>query len=155
MLAGLLVLLSAGCGINSTLVKSGDRLQAQDGLLASFDQYWTVRARKEAEASFKLEAPYIQEMTSFNRYRLYMIALNRNVKLVEVEILDMKCEQPFYCTVSCRLVYAAADGRREERNLRDYWVLADGRWSHVLRNPMIFPELGKVEDVERGAGRGC
>lgn len=151
VVAGLLVLLTAGCGMNSTLVKNGDRLQPKDGLLASFNQYWTVRATKEPHASFKLEAPYIQEMTSFNRYRLYVEALSRNARLVDVEILDLQCEQPFYCTVSCRLVYETAKGRKEERKLRDFWVLAAGRWSHVLHNPMIFPELGKAFGMS-GAG---
>jgi hypothetical protein len=152
IVAGLLALLTAGCGTSSTLVKNGDRLRVRDGLLASFNHYWTVRAGGEPQATFKLEAPYVREMASFNRYRLYLRALGRKARLMDVEVLDLRCEQPFYCTVSCRLVYEAADGRKEERKLRDHWVLAAGRWSHVLRNPMFFPELGKAGGAG-GAGR--
>lgn len=152
IVAGLLALLTAGCGMNSTLVKNGDRLQAHDGLLASFNQYWTVRAGKDAEAAFKLEAPYVQEMTSLNRYRLYAASLSRKTRLVDVEVLDMQCEQPFCCCINCRLVFKADDGREVVRNLRDCWVLAAGRWSHVLKNPMIFPELGMAGEAGNGLG---
>lgn len=152
VVAALLALLTAGCGVNSTLVKNGDRLRDHEQLLASFNHYWSVRAGNDAKASFNLEAPYVQEMTSFNRYRLYAAARGRNIRLVKVEILSLDWEQPFYCLINCRLVYKAENGRKVVRNLRDRWVLAAGRWSHVLKNPMFFPELGAAGAAVPGFG---
>ena len=86
-------------------------------------------------------------MVSEDRYGFYLNAMVGKAELSDIEVLGIQCEQPYYCCINCRLVYDAK-GRKEERNLRDCWVKVGNAWSHVLKNPMIFPQLGMG-----GAGR--
>ena len=147
--AGLLALLIAGCGSTSTLVKQSDKLEAPDGLLVAFNQYWTARAKKDEQATFKREAAYIQEMISLKTYQLYLHALSGNAELVEVEILDMQCEKPFLCSVDCKMKYDVKS-RINVRESRDIWVKVGDGWYHVVRNPLFFPQLANLCVPERG-----
>jgi len=137
----LLGLLTTGCvSRTATLVKKSEEQRQHPDLLARFNQYWTARARKDAQAAFKLEAPYIQEMVNQKLYGYYLKTMSGKAEISAVEILGVQCEQSFYCVVNCRMVYVAA-GKEDVRNLRDCWVKADGTWGHVVVNPLIFPQL--------------
>jgi len=149
VVAGLLALLTAGCGMNSTLVKQSDKLEAPEGLLAAFNQYWTARAAKDEQATFKREAAYIQEMISLKTYQLYLHALSGNAELVDIEILNMQCEKPFLCSVDCKMKYDVKS-RTNVRESRDIWVKVGDGWYHVVRNPLFFPQLANLYVPERG-----
>lgn len=150
VVAGLVALLTAGCGSTSTLVKQSDKLEAPEGLLVAFNQYWTARAKRDGQASFEREAPYVREMVSSELYGFYLKAMTGKAELRDVEILDVGCAQPNYCCVNCRMVYVNGS-KRKVRYLRDCWVKAAGAWGHVIINPLIFPQLG-LGDAGRGPG---
>jgi len=140
-LAVLLALLTAGCGSTSTLVKRSDKLEAPEELLVAFDQYWTARAKRDGQASFEREAPYVREMIDRELYGFYLKAMAGKAELKDVEIQGVQCEQPSYCCITCQMVYMNGS-KRNVRYLRDCWVKAVGTWSHVIVNPLIFPQLG-------------
>lgn len=148
LIIGLLLLLiglGIGCaGYQRLPVKNSAVLDVQDGLKSRFSQYWRFFARKEVDKTSVYEAPYVREILSENAYRLYLNLFMKD-DLQEVEVLGVTCEQPFLCCVDCRLTYSNGDKRevREVRERRDCWVRVEGAWYHVLRNPMLLPQLGQ------------
>ncbi len=144
LLIGLLLLIivsGIGCaGYQRFPVKNSAVLDDQEGLRASFSRYWRFFAGKEVDKTFACEAPYVREILGKDAYGLYQ-NLFMKADLQEVEVLDVTCEQPFLCCIDCRMTYAAKGGQKVHER-RDCWVLVEGSWYHVLKNPMLFPQLG-------------
>jgi hypothetical protein len=139
----LLIIVSGiiGCaGYQRFPIKNSAVLGDQEGLRASYSQYWHYFAGKEVDKTFACEAPYVREILGRDAYRLYQ-NLFMKADLQEVEVLNVTCEQPFLCCVDCRLTYAA-DSKQKVRERRDCWVRVEGTWYHVLKNQMLFPQLG-------------
>ena len=141
-LLGLIVGLGAGCAHFQRLpVKNSAVLDDHEGLTASFSRYWRLIARKEVEKALDCEAPHVREIIGLDAYALYQ-NLFMKADLQEVEVLAISCERDFLCHVDCRLIYKA-NGHRDTRERRDFWLrLTDGAWYHVLKNPMLLPQLG-------------
>jgi len=149
----LIVGLGYGCaGYRRIPVKNVAVLDDQVGLMASFSQYWRFVAGKEVEKTFVCEAPYVREILGKDAYVLYQ-NLFMKADLQEVEVLGVTCERSFLCCVDCRLTYVV-DGKKEVHERRDRWVQVGDRWYHVLKNPMLFPQLGRY-GAEKMAAAEC
>ncbi len=133
----------SGCAQKRVPIKNDSVLEEKEGLMADFNQYWSLVARKEVEKTFAREAPYVQEMISESSYRLYMKLLYKS-ELQGVEVLGVSCEQPFFCCIDCRLTFLSQE-RTVRRNRRDCWVRVQSKWYHVLKNPIVFPQLGNLQ----------
>jgi len=138
-LLSLLVLLSLGsCSYNQVLIKNADSVfKENDGLEAAFNQYWRLMAGKEVKKAFMMEAPYVQEMISEQRYGLYKKLFLKG-EFEEIKVQKMKCGKPFLCCIDCQMTYNVR-GKRQVRGLRDCWVRVESGWYHVFRSPLFFP----------------
>ena len=136
-----------GCGHKRVPVKNNGAFQENERLMAGFNQYWSLVARKEVGKTFTREAPYVQEMISEESYRLYMNLLYKS-ELQGVEVLGVTCEQPFLCCVDCRLTFLS-HGKTVSRSLRDCWVRVQNKWYHIFKNPIIYPQLGGMHSDEK------
>ena len=125
-------------------------VQENERLMAGFNQYWSLVARKEVGKTFTREAPYVQEMISEESYKLYMNLLYKS-ELRGVEVLGVTCEQPFLCCVDCRLTFLS-HGKTVSRSLRDCWVRVQNKWYHIFKNPIIYPQLGEMHPDEKLCG---
>lgn len=152
VMGALLLLVSgfgAGCAHFQSPVENSKVLDGKEGLKKEFKRYWSLAARKEVDEMFAREAPYIQEVISKKRYRLYMKFMTK-AELRRVDILNMTCEQPFLCCVDCRMT-TMVEGREVVKELRDCWVRVKSDWFHVFKNPIFFPMLGKAPVVGKAA----
>jgi len=133
----------SGCAQKRVPIKNDSMLEQKEGLMADFNQYWSLVAGKEVEKTFIREAPYVQEMISESSYRLYMKLLYKS-ELQGVEVLGVSCEQPYLCCIDCRLTFLS-HGKSVSRELRDCWVRVQSKWYHVFKNPIVFPQLGELQ----------
>ncbi|MBN2232764.1 MAG: hypothetical protein JW781_08100 [Deltaproteobacteria bacterium] len=118
-----------------------DELKTEEELLARFNQYWSGYASGDVSQTFALEAPYIREMVTPDKYRLYLNLMTRKSTLKAVEIVAVHRPNDFIREVECRLILETATGEPRQRETRDRWVLATGGWYHTFTNPLLFPEL--------------
>ena len=138
LLCFVILLSLESCSYNQVLIKDADAVFKQDvGFEAAFNQYWQLMAEKEVKKTFMMEAPYIRDMVSVDRYRLYKkLFLKGNIK--EVKVLGLKCDQPFRCCVDCQITYTVK-GRSDVRELQDCWVWVKSGWYHIFESPLFFP----------------
>jgi hypothetical protein len=118
-----------------------DGLKTDDELLARFNQFWRAYADGDVDGAFALEAPYIQEMVSPDKYRLYLNLMTSKSTLAAVEIVAIHEVNDFIREVECRLIMENATGERHERETRDRWLRVESGWYHTFTNPLLFPEL--------------
>jgi hypothetical protein len=136
---GLLVGCAAAQAGPRVVADKGVSFQQNEALRQAFQRYWGFRAKGDFLDAFKMEAPYIQEMVSPDTYHDY-IRLFSKVQLDEIHIYRMDSEEPFFVSLECRGVYQQK-GKPETRDFLDHWVRADGKWYHVIKNPLMFPQL--------------
>lgn len=110
------------------------------GLVQAFERYWAYRVKENVSEAFALEAPYVQEMVSPGRYRNYL-RLYGKARLKAVHIYAVEPESTQYLCLDCKGVYELNSEKEETRDFQDCWVKVNGKWYHVLKNPLIFPRL--------------
>ncbi len=108
-----------------------------------FATYWSKRfAKVDPEKLMALEAPHFQEMVPLERYRNFMQHLPRG-SIQEIEIVHSVQVTKYLFEMSMRIRYIGADDQQRSFSLRDRWVQVHGMWYHLLRDPLIFPQLGQ------------
>ncbi len=107
-------------------------------LKQAFQKYWMLRSKKSIKSLLKREAPYIQDMVSFERYKRYILLYKSTIKKIEVKKVD--CPQPFFCAIEFKSLWG--EGKKQQIYwFRDLWVKVEGKWYHVIKNPLFFPEI--------------
>jgi hypothetical protein len=104
-------------------------------LKEAFVTYWTLRSKRDYQASFKMEAPYIQEVAPMPIYRT--IAASEKVAIERLALLDIQWENDAYYTVGMNLHFARRDGIPSHVYVGDRWVKAGNRWYHVIKDPIF------------------
>ena len=108
-----------------------------DSLKDVFLKYWKTRLSKNWEEARVMEAPYFQEMTRANRYRLY-IAGGIKREWTELKLVQFNWEEEQLCRIKMELYFRSENGRIEKAYLADWWVKAGGEWYHVIRDGFFF-----------------
>jgi len=135
--------LLAGCAplTPKVVIEKDVRLKDNRALIQTFQRYWAYRIKENIDEAFAMEAPYVQEMVSLGRYRNYL-RLYGKARLKAVHIYKVEPESEQYLCLDCRGFYELKGEKKETRDFRDCWVRVNGKWYHVLKNPLIFPSLG-------------
>jgi len=133
----------AGCAplTPKVVFEKGVSLKDNKGLAKVFQRYWAYRVKENVNEAFKLEAPYVQEMVSPGRYRNYLRLYGKG-RLQSVSIYAVHAETAYYLCLDCRGLYQPKGKKEETRDFQDCWVKVNGKWYHVLQNPLLFPRLG-------------
>jgi hypothetical protein len=105
----------------------------------AFANYWLLRFDRKIDDTFKMEAPYFQEMANFKRYRTFMEGAKDD--LVEVELKDRIQVTERFVVIKCtiRLNTNSSEGIRNV-SIADYWVYSGKKWYHVIRDSIVFPD---------------
>lgn len=108
----------------------------QDEILEDkFKEYWFNRFSGEVEDNYNSESPYFQEMVSLGKYRSYVQNARRSV-LVRMEIAGIEKISDYLIKIECNAVLVR-DGKQIEVSMADRWVNVDGKWYHVIKDPLF------------------
>jgi len=133
--------LLAGCAQLGprVVLDKGISFKGNESLQQAFRLYWGLRSKGDFEQAFKMEAPYVQEMVALGMYHNY-IRLFSKARPKAIHIYRMESEETFFVTLDCRAVYQV-NGNEKTRDFQDRWVSVEGKWYHVLKNRLMFPQL--------------
>lgn len=126
----------------SVIAYNNSKVQWSDPLLKDrIETYWVARlAKSSAENLFMLEAPHVQEMVDFKRYRAWWANLPRG-EIDNINVLRKKQVSGHLFEIIMRIAYVHENGDNVRFDVQDHWVQVQDDWYHVLRNPLVFPEL--------------
>lgn len=155
---GIVVLLTLGCSLKSTVVspkadvmpslivvESVDSFQWPDGnLQIRFQQYWTNRKAGNAVAAFEFEAPHIKEMVIWGKYERFSKTVRTDWLSIQVQKINRITDQ--LIEIDFDMIAKSKDrvGTKRKIFFRDSWLLLSGEWFHVLKDPIVTGDgLGK------------
>ncbi|MDZ7833057.1 MAG: hypothetical protein U5L07_15015 [Desulfobacterales bacterium] len=127
-------------------ITNPDSLELPPQLYDQFKAYWKLRYTDEFKAAYAMETPDFRDKVSFEKYRLY-IERTSEQQLLELELVRMEqresdlAEQVIDIEGKFYLKKKTSE-KRIQTHLPDRWVRIDGKWFHVARNKLIFPDLG-------------
>jgi len=104
----------------------------KDLLIKRVKTYWKARADHDFKKSLGLEAPYIQFLTPFKVYRIY---LAKTVTPLDVQITYTHCTQVGH-GVSCIVTIKPKDA--DVQYIREEWIYFDKNWYHIIKDPIVF-----------------
>ena len=118
---------------------TSSRSPSADAVFVSLDKsvstYWHIRAKKDFKNLFSLEAPYIQFLTPFRIYRIY---LAHTITPEKIEIIKRRCgtqKEGIYCDLYLKLTE-----NNKSSFIHDEWVYIADRWYHVIKDRIVFPQ---------------
>ncbi len=120
------------CAASSS--RSNYNTTAFSSLDKAVSTYWHIRAKKDFKKLFLLEAPYIQFLTPFRTYRIY---LAHTITPAKIEIIKRRCEtqkEGIYCDL-----YVKLTENNKPTFIHDEWVYIADRWYHVIKDRIVFP----------------
>ncbi len=138
------LLLLAGCATTSPgrniqmVYSSGSEPAAvwpDKGLEKRFSEYWFNRFSGQIEDNYAAEYPYFQERIPLAKYRGYVRNAPKN-RLVKMEIQKIRYISDYLVAVDC-LATIQAGSESKEVSLVDRWVLVDGKWYHIIKDPFF------------------
>lgn len=108
-----------------------------------FSVYWHKRfTGAPSEEIFTYEAPHFRKMVVYPKYDAYMKNLPKG-DILRIEIASFIPATGHLYEIPVNIVFQGNDAKEQTMSLRDRWVmLDDGRWYHVLRDPLAFPKTG-------------
>ena len=115
-----------------------EALWPDETMKEAFRCYWQIRFEGRWQETFLLEAPYFQEMTPENRYRMYIENTRKNT-LIRIQVEDVKKEGEYLYMVRCVVFFKRSDGTEKNAHLQDRWVFAGGKYFHVIDDNLFFP----------------
>lgn len=112
------------------------------GLETRFAKYWDMRFSGEYQESLLMEAPYIQYVVVPEKYEIYAKGM-KDLRLDKIEIHSVNKITENMVIISMRLIFVDSSGKNKFNSRRDRWLLIDNEWFHVVRNPLVFPEISR------------
>lgn len=106
-----------------------------EAMKKEFIQYWTLRSEGAYEETFKMEAPYLQEIVPIAIYRSYVD--NRKRKISGIRLIRLDSEISGAWIASIELIYGDEHKGSDGVFLKDRWVQVGNRWYHVIRDPVM------------------
>jgi hypothetical protein len=111
-------------------------------LKKAFSSYWFKRfAGEPSKDIFRLEAPHFQVMAIYERYQAYLKKFPR-AQILRMEIASFVQATEHLYEIPVNIVFQDTDGLEQTMSTRDRWVYVEGKWYHVLRDPLVFPRIG-------------
>lgn len=139
--------LNGGNKDSAEIVYSKELQDAKDtrwpdkALRQTFEDYWLLRFGGEVQKIFSMEAPYVQFMVEPDRYEQYAQGAKQNdLKVIQISGIDKITEYNYTVHFTSRFVTKTGEEKEVYRN--DEWVKAGGNWYHVLRDFIMFRDLG-------------
>jgi hypothetical protein len=100
-----------------------------------FSEYWFNRFSGRVEDNYAAEYPYFQDRISLSQYRAYVQHAAKN-SLLKMEIQKIRNVSDYLVTVDC-LATIQIGNEQNQVSLVDRWVLVDGKWYHVIKDPLF------------------
>lgn len=135
----LVFVLCAGCTVNkasySFLKTDSAPMETVLPLQLSnrVNMYWEYRSAKNYKASYKIEAFHTRYQIGYDKY---LKLLERGRPITAVELLNVDCNEN-RCILILDLQFVGLD--KKSQKIKDYWILQDGEWYHVIRD--IFRKI--------------
>ena len=137
------LLLPVGCATTpartiQVMYQSGSEPPAvwpDNGMEKRFSEYWFNRFSGRVEDNYAAEYPYFQDRISLSQYRAYVQHAAKN-RLLKMEIQKIRNVSDYLVTVDC-LATIQIDNEQNQVSLVDRWVLVDGKWYHVIKDPLF------------------
>lgn len=107
-------------------------------LAQAFEKYWSAFAREDMDACLEMEAPHFRFVVDRERYVNYFDIVTKG-EVTKVEILEPHARTPFFAEVPIWLIKRTPSGEVVRIGMKDRWVKVQGRWYHVIRDPLVFP----------------
>lgn len=104
----------------------------------AFEKYWNAFAREDMDACLEMEAPHFRFVVDRGRYLNYFNIVSKG-DVTRVEILEPLARAPFFAEVPMWLIKTSPSGEAVRIGMKDRWVKVQGRWYHVIRDPLVFP----------------
>ena len=101
-----------------------------------FQEYWLNRFAGHEENGYDMENPYFREMVSMPKYETYVRNTSRN-KLIKLEIQDIQSVSEYLIKIDYVMLLQTGSAKPIEVSMADRWVFTDGKWYHVIRDPLF------------------
>ncbi len=90
------------------------------------------------DACLNMEAPHFRFVVDRDRYAHYVEIVAKG-KVTAVEILDPMLRTSFFVEVPMWMHKVSPSGESLRIGMKDRWVKVNGRWYHLIRDPLAFP----------------
>ncbi len=104
-----------------------------------FIRYWSLRFGGAWEEAYAMEAPYFQTMIAPRHYKLYLANVKK-LELKELRLKKMSRSGKDLYLIDCVMKIRKVNGMIGKTRFRDRWILVDGKWLHVVKDPVFFNE---------------
>jgi hypothetical protein len=108
----------------------------EDILENRFKEYWFNRFNGQIEDNYQMEYPYFQELVSQQKYRNY-VHNAVNTPFIKMKVQGIRMVSDYLMVVDCMAVIKGKNDSITEISLVDRWVYTDGKWYHVIRDPLF------------------
>lgn len=107
-------------------------------LAKAFETYWAAFARRNVEACLSMEAPHFRFLVQRSQYAHYIEIVTKG-DIKGLEILEPVLRTPFFVEVPMWVLKSSSSGEVLRIGMKDRWVKIQGRWFHLIRDPLAFP----------------
>ncbi|WP_448384528.1 hypothetical protein [Desulfosoma sp.] len=109
-------------------------------LAKAFEHYWSSLAKGDVDACYAIEAPHFRFLVDRERYGNY-VRIVISGTITGVEILNPVVRTAFFVEVPMWVLKSSNSGESMRIGMRDRWVKVNGQWYHLVRDPMVFPDV--------------
>ena len=109
------------------------------GLEKAFRVYWSSRFAGLWKTTWEMEAPYFREMVREKKYENF-IKSHGGAEDVSIDIENISLETDNLANIHCEI---SQINNKEKKSyfLKDKWVQVQGKWYHVISDPILFPSV--------------
>jgi hypothetical protein len=143
MLTVTLMTLSVGCAISPDKLvdtvytrENGASQWPDKKLEKQFRTYWSKRFAGPVEDGYNMESPYFRELVPLGKYRNYVQNALKS-KLLKMEIQIVEQVSDYMVRIDCTAWIQSGDRKPTEVMMADRWVFVEGKWYHVIRDPLF------------------
>lgn len=107
-------------------------------LAQAFIDYWKFFIDGNHEGAYAAEAPHFRFLYGEDRYSPYFFGATKS-GIYEVQAMDPVLKGDFCAEIPIYVMKKLANGEITRFGMRDRWIQVQGRWYHLLRDPIAFP----------------
>lgn len=139
-LLSLLIFLFIGCATRNINVVKNTEVKTDTRVIDRMSKYWSFRDINDYSAAYEMEAPFVREMLTFDKYKNYIKMFHGETDVAKIDILSYDKQKNYYGCLNMDVLFIKQSGN-DKRNFDDCWVKVNNTWYHVLRNKLLFPFL--------------
>lgn len=128
----------AGCAGQREVVSFPVQFEAKvpEELRQRLVAYWDARGRQDWKRALEFERPSWRRLYRPKRYQIYLSIVNK-AHLLRLTVKNIRCKEK-RCCFDLEGVFETPRGK-ENWQWGDCWVKEEGRWYHVVQDPLFFP----------------